>query len=79
MTELNIIDAIGRRVVLEQRGGGYWGMCPFHRQEKKLIMTTTMLVSRESNTFHCFDCKAEGSAEDFVRRFDAIEEDINEV
>jgi DNA primase len=79
MTELIFIDAIGRRVVLEQRGGGYWGVCPFHRQEKKLIMTTTMLVSRESNTFHCFDCKAEGRAEDFVRRFDAIEEDLNEV
>ena len=54
MTELNIIDAIGRRVVLEQRGGGYWGVCPFHRQEKKLIMTTTMLVSRESNIFSLF-------------------------
>ena len=79
MTELNIIDAIGRRVVLEQRGGGYWGVCRFHRQEKKLIVTTTMFVSRKSKTFHCFDCKAEGSAEDFVKRFDGIEEDLNEV
>jgi DNA primase len=79
MTELNIIDAIGRRVVLEQRGGGYWGVCPFHRQEKKLTMTTTMLVSRESKTFHCFDCKAEGSAEEFVKRFDDIEEHLIEV
>ena len=79
MTELNIIDAIGRRVVLEQRGGGYWGVCPFHRKEKKLIMTTTMFVSRKSKNYYCFDCKAEGSAEDFVRRFDAIEKDLNEV
>ena len=79
MTELNIIDAIGRRVVLEKRGGLYWGVCRFHHQEKKLIMTTTMLVSRESKTFRCFDCKAEGSAEEFVKRFDAIEEDLNEV
>ena len=79
MTELNIIDAIGRRIALEKRAGYYWGVCPFHPHEKKLIMTTTMLVSRDPNTFHCFDCKAQGSAEDIVRRFDAIEEDLNEV
>jgi len=79
MTELNIIDAIGRRVALEKRAGYYWGVCPFHPQEKKLLMTPTMVVSKESKTFRCFDCKAEGSAEEFVKRFDDIEEELNEV
>tara|TARA_B100001093_G_C26121240_1_gene715025 strand:+ start:31 stop:198 length:168 start_codon:yes stop_codon:yes gene_type:complete len=55
MTELNIIDAIGRRIALEKRAGYYWGVCPFHPQEKKLLMTPTMVVSKESKTFRCFD------------------------
>lgn len=79
MTELNIIDAIGRRVILEKRSGYYWGVCPFHLQEKKILMTPTMVVSRESKTFRCLDCKEEGSAEDFVKKFDGLEEDHNEV
>ena len=37
MTELNIIDAIGRRIVLEKRAGYYWGVCPFHKQKKKFL------------------------------------------
>ena len=48
MTELNIIDVIGRRIVLEKRSGYYWGVCPFHKQEKKILMNESMIVDRES-------------------------------
>ena len=75
MTELNIIDAIGRRIVLEKRAGYYWGVCPFHKQEKKVLMHESMIVDRESKTYRCLECKVEGDAEDFLKRYEGIDEE----
>ena len=51
MTDLNIVDVIGRRIVLEKRGDKYWGICPFHVTQKeidsKLIITPTLIVDKE--------------------------------
>ena len=52
MTELNIVDVIGRRVELEVHGNGrYWGICPFHVSQKEIdshyIITPSMIVNKE--------------------------------
>ena len=78
MKEKNIVNVIGRRIALTKKGTSYWGLCPFHKLTDDSL-PQSMIVDEESNTFRCLYCKAEGSAEDFVRRFDAIEEDLNEV
>ena len=51
MTDLNIVDVIGRRVVLEKMGD-VWGICPFHvskeEKESKLLIAPTMIVNKRS-------------------------------
>tara|TARA_Y100000389_G_C16948266_1_gene265216 strand:+ start:155 stop:385 length:231 start_codon:yes stop_codon:yes gene_type:complete len=73
MTDLNIVDVIGRRVVLEKIGGVYWGICPFHVTQKeidsKLIITPTMIVNKEESSFRCLKCLVSGSPEDFLDMF----------
>tara|TARA_Y100000385_G_C12737095_1_gene485194 strand:+ start:393 stop:623 length:231 start_codon:yes stop_codon:yes gene_type:complete len=73
MTDLNIVDVIGRRIVLEKRGDKYWGICPFHVTQKeidsKLIITPTLIVDKEESSFRCLKCLVSGSPEDFLDMF----------
>ena len=74
MTDLNIVDVIGRRVVLEKKGGVYWGICPFHVTQQKIdsssIITPTMIVNKEESSFRCFKCPASGNPEDFLNMYE---------
>ncbi|MDB9748004.1 CHC2 zinc finger domain-containing protein [Gammaproteobacteria bacterium] len=73
MTDLNIVDVIGRRVVLEKKGGVYWGICPFHVTQQEIdstfIITPTMIVNKEESSFRCLNCLVSGSPEDFLDMF----------
>ena len=74
MTDLNIVDVIGRRVVLEKIGDKYWGICPFHvtQQEidSKLIITPSLIVDKEESSFRCLKCPASGNPEDFLNMYE---------
>ena len=77
MTELNIVDVIGRRIELEVQGNGrYWGICPFHVSQKEIdshyIITPSMVVNKEESSFRCFKCPASGGPEDFLNMFEEI-------
>ena len=73
MTDLNIVDVIGRRVVLEKKGGVYWGICPFHVTQQEIdstfIITPTMILNKEESSFRCLKCLVSGSPEDFLDMF----------
>jgi len=74
MTELNIVDVIGRRVELEVHGNGrYWGICPFHVSQKEIdshyIITPSMVVNKEESSFRCLKCSASGGPKDFLNMF----------
>lgn len=73
MTDLNIVDVIGRRVVLEKRGDRYWGICPFHVTQQEIdssfIITPTMIVDKEESSFRCLKSLVSGSPEDFLDMF----------
>ena len=74
MTDLNIVDVIGRRVVLEKMGDVYWGICPFHvskeEKESKLLIAPTMIVNKEESSFRCHKCDASGGPEDFLEMYE---------
>ena len=74
MADLNIVDVIGRRVVLEKKGGVYWGICPFHVTQQEIdsssIITPTMIVNKEESSFRCFKCPASGNPEDFLNMYE---------
>lgn len=58
---LDIVDVVSSYVSLTQKGTGYWGLCPFHREK-----TPSFHVSPERGTFHCFGCNKGGGAIRFV-------------
>jgi len=64
----DIVELIGQTVSLKKRGRDFVGLCPFH-QEK----TPSFHVSPARQFFHCYGCKAGGTAIDFVMKRDRVE------
>jgi DNA primase len=64
----DIVELIGRTVVLKKQGKEYVGLCPFH-QEK----SPSFYVSQTKQFFLCRGCKKGGNAIDFVMLRDRVE------
>lgn len=60
-SKIDIVDYIGKRVVLKKSGRNYKGLCPFHGEK-----TPSFMVSPDRQAFHCFGCGRGGSVIDFV-------------
>ena len=57
----DIVGLISQYTRLTQRGGGYVGLCPFHREK-----TPSFSVSADKQVYHCFGCGASGNVLTFV-------------
>ena len=64
----NIVDVIGRHVVLKKTGSNYKGVCPFHNEK-----TPSFVVSDTKQIFTCFGCGATGDVLEFVQKFDNLD------
>lgn len=64
---VNIVDLIGRYVVLKPAGKNYKARCPFHPDD-----TPSLMVSPEKGLWHCFGCGAGGDALGFVMRIERL-------
>jgi len=60
----NIVDVIGRTVVLKKTGLNHKGICPFHNEK-----TPSFIVSEERQHFTCYGCGATGDVIEFVQRY----------
>ena len=60
----NIVDVVGRHVVLKKTGNNHKGLCPFHNEK-----TPSFVVSEDKQIFTCFGCGATGDAIEFTRRY----------
>ena len=58
---LDIVDVVGEYSALRQRGGRYWGLCPFHAEK-----TPSFTVSADKSAFYCFGCGKGGGLIQFV-------------
>ena len=58
----DIVDVVGSYVALQQKGGSYWGCCPFHNEK-----TPSFHVMPDKQFYHCFGCKKGGDVISFVR------------
>jgi len=67
---LDAISVVGDYVRLEQKGGRWWGRCPFHGggQEK----TPSFKVDPDLKMYHCFGCNKGGSVIGFVMEMDKL-------
>jgi DNA primase len=58
----DIVRVIGEYVRLENRGGRYLGLCPFHNEK-----TPSFNVHPDKGFFYCFGCKKGGDVISFIK------------
>ncbi len=63
----DIVALIGHYVQLKRKGADYWGLCPFHTEK-----SGSFKVSPTRNAYHCFGCKASGTAIRFLMEHDGL-------
>jgi DNA primase len=64
---LDAVAVVEDYVRLEQRGGRYWGLCPFHHEK-----TPSFTVDSEKKTYYCFGCQKGGGVIGFVMEMDKL-------
>ena len=64
----DLVDVIGRYVRLEQRGGNFWGKCPFHHEK-----TASFSVNAAGQFFYCFGCHKSGDVISFIMEIESLD------
>ncbi|OGV45179.1 MAG: DNA primase [Lentisphaerae bacterium GWF2_44_16] len=64
----DIVQIIGRRVPLKNKGKQWKANCPFHPDK-----TPSFVVTPERGIYHCFGCGKGGDAINFIREFENVE------
>lgn len=64
---VDIVDIVKNYIQLEKRGKDYFGICPFHKDNK-----STLFVSQENQIYKCLICGASGNVRDFVDNYDIV-------
>lgn len=64
---IDIYDYISNYVDLKQKGGEYFGVCPFHDED-----TASFSVSPARKMYFCFGCGAAGDVINFVSNYENI-------
>jgi len=59
----DIVDVVSSYTTLNERGGRYWGLCPFHNEK-----TPSFSVSRDKQLYYCFGCKTGGNVTNFIMK-----------
>ena len=62
-TKNDIVDVVSSYTTLSERGGRYWGLCPFHNEK-----TPSFSVSRDKQLYYCFGCKQGGNVANFIMK-----------
>ena len=48
LDQSDIVDIIGRRVQLNQKGNNFWGICPFHEKNNISIISLPIRATYDS-------------------------------
>lgn len=63
----DVVEVISQSVVLKQKGGVFWGCCPFHGEK-----TPSFKVDPTLGTWYCFGCHKHGNVFDYVMETDSL-------
>lgn len=66
---IDIVEFISASVSLKKAGRNYLGFCPFHANTK----TPAFTVYPDTQSYHCFGCKASGTVFDFLMQREGLE------
>ncbi len=64
----DIVETVGRYVRLEQRGGNFWGKCPFHHEK-----TASFSVNARGQFYYCFGCHKSGDVISFIMDIESLD------
>jgi DNA primase len=67
LSRVDIVEVIDSRVPLKKKGKEYSACCPFHSEK-----TPSFTVSQNKQFYHCFGCKANGSAISFLMEYEHL-------
>ena len=67
LNRVDIVEVIDSRVPLKKKGKEYMACCPFHSEK-----TPSFTVSQNKQFYHCFGCKANGSAIGFLMEYEHL-------
>jgi len=67
LNRADIVDVIGSKIELKQKGSRHWACCPFHGEK-----TPSFSVNPAQGTYHCFGCGEGGNAISFVMKYDNL-------
>ncbi len=68
LSNLDIVDIIGRYIPLKRSGSNFSGNCPFHSEK-----TPSFMVSPSKQIFKCFGCGKWGNLITFVQEIERID------
>ena len=63
----DIVDVVSNYVTLHQKGGSYWGLCPFHGEK-----TPSFHVVPDRQMYHCFGCGKGGGVISFIMELENL-------
>ena len=66
---IDIVEFISAYVSLRKAGRNYLGFCPFHTNTR----TPAFTVYPDTQSYHCFGCKASGTVFDFLMQREGLE------
>lgn len=61
----DIVDVISEYITLTRKGGGHFGLCPFHGEK-----TASFSVNQRDQFFHCFGCGVGGNVFTFLMKME---------
>lgn len=61
----DLVDVVSAYVPLKQKGGNYFGLCPFHKES-----SPSFSVKADEQFYHCFGCGAGGNVYGFIMRIE---------
>jgi DNA primase len=67
-SRIDIVELIGKYVVLKQAGRNFKGLCPFHQEKSGSFM-----VNPELGIYKCFGCGKAGDIFNFVQEVEGLE------
>ena len=67
LNRVDIVEVVDSRVPLKKKGKEYMACCPFHSEK-----TPSFTVSQNKQFYHCFGCKANGSAIGFLMEYEHL-------
>ncbi|MCA8836577.1 MAG: DNA primase, partial [Proteobacteria bacterium] len=68
LDRVDIVELIGQRVALKNRGNRHVACCPFHDEK-----TPSFSVDARKQFYYCFGCRASGTALSFVMQKDGLD------